>query len=133
VCRIGGRNELPRPPALPPVRGLFVENHEVFARTVFEYILADHEVTHVTTVAGAKATMSQDFDAALVDDDLPNGKGVDVVRALRAMHVRGSIVAVSSRDEGNDELRTAGAATTCQKADFRSIATALEGVTVCGR
>jgi hypothetical protein len=63
----------------------------------------------------------------LVDYDLPDGKGTEVVRALRAIGFGGNIVAVSSREEGNAELRAAGATVTCAKEDFRAIEQALGG------
>jgi DNA-binding response OmpR family regulator len=106
---------------------LFVENHEAFARTVVELFLAGHDVTHVTTVGAARGALGAAFDAALVDYDLPDGKGTEVVRALHAARFAGPVVAVSSRDEGNDELRSAGATATCRKADFRTIAAVLAG------
>jgi DNA-binding response OmpR family regulator len=109
------------------VRILFVENHQVFAETVIDQFLRDHEVVLVPTVAETKAVLSQSFDVALVDYDLPDGKGTTVVHALRAMHFRGNIVAISSREEGNAELRAAGARVTCAKRDFRAIAAAITG------
>ena len=120
-------NEEVPAPARWPVKVLFVENHQVFAETVIEQFLTDHEVVLVPTVAEAKGVMAQSFDVVLVDYDLPDGKGTEVVRALRAMHFRGNIVAVSSREEGNAELRAAGAKDTCSKRDFRAIAAAIAG------
>jgi CheY-like chemotaxis protein len=111
------------------VKVLFVENHQVFAETVIGQFLTEHEVVLATTVAEATRVMSQSFDVVLVDYDLPDGKGTEVVRALRAMHFRGNIVAVSSRAEGNAELRAAGAKVTCSKKDFRAIAAAIADTT----
>jgi DNA-binding response OmpR family regulator len=107
------------------MRVLFVENHHVFAETVIDQFLQDYEVVLAPTVAEAKAVLTQSFDVVLVDYDLPDGKGTEVVRALRAMHFRGNVVAVSSREEGNAELRAAGAKVTCAKRDFRAIAAAI--------
>jgi CheY-like chemotaxis protein len=90
------------------VRILFVENHTVFARTVIEQFLGNHQVVLVPTVAAAKQALGMTFDAVLVDYDLPDGKGTEVVRALRAIGFEGNIVAVSSREDGNAELRAAG-------------------------
>ncbi|WP_146647221.1 response regulator [Labilithrix luteola] len=104
---------------------LFVENHRVFAQTVIDQFLANHEVVLVTTIAEAKRRLSHAFDAVLVDYDLPDGKGTEVVRALRAIGFGGKIVAVSSREEGNEELRSAGATAICSKKDFRAIGAAL--------
>jgi CheY-like chemotaxis protein len=107
------------------VKILFVENHELFAQTVVEQFLADHEVTVVTTVASALEVLPETFDVVLVDYDLPDGKGTEVVRAFRSRGLHGHIVAVSSREEGNAELRAAGAKATCAKRDFGRIATVL--------
>jgi DNA-binding response OmpR family regulator len=111
------------------VKLLFVENHQVFAETVIDQFLAGHEVVLVPTVAAARSALSHTFDAVLVDYDLPDGKGTDVIRELLAMGFRGNIVAVSSKEEGNAELRAAGAKVTCSKKDFRAIAAALAGTT----
>lgn len=97
----------------------------MFAQTVIDQFLANHEVVHVTTIAEANRVLSQAFDAVLVDYDLPDGKGTEVVRALRAVGFAGNIVAVSSREEGNEELRSAGAKAVCSKKDFRGIGAAL--------
>jgi DNA-binding response OmpR family regulator len=104
---------------------LFVENHQVFAQTVIQQFLSGHDVRVATSIEDARRALSDAFDAILVDYDLPDGKGTEVVRALRAMHFRGNIVAVSSREEGNLALRTAGANVVCSKLDFRAIEAAL--------
>jgi len=104
---------------------LFVENHEVFASTVIAQFLSEHDVIVVPTIAQAMSMLSGTFDVALVDYDLPDGKGTEVVRALRANGFEGGIVAVSSHDEGNAALRAAGATRTCSKKDFRNIALAI--------
>ena len=101
---------------------LFVENHRLFAETVIDQFLRDHEIVLAATIAEARAAIHTEFHVALVDYDLPDGKGTDVVRALRTIGFSGTIVAISSRDEGNAELRAAGANVTCSKKDFRRIA-----------
>jgi len=103
------------------LRILFVENHQLFAKTVIEEFLAGHEVVVISTVGSAKAMDMSTFDVALVDYDLPDGKGTEVVRALRASRFAGKIVAVSSKDEGNAELQRAGADAICSKRDFGQI------------
>jgi DNA-binding NarL/FixJ family response regulator len=106
---------------------LFVENHQLFAKTVIEQFLAAHEVVVVSTVRAANAIDSSTFDAVLVDYDLPDGKGTEVVVALRARYFAGKIIAVSSKDDGNAELRRAGADVVCSKRDFAQITRVLDG------
>lgn len=106
---------------------LFVENHGLFARIVVGQFLGTHDVTVVASVAGALRILSeQAFDAVLVDYDLDDGKGSDVVRALRARDAATPVVAVSAREEGNTELIHAGASAVCSKLRFSTIGDVLE-------
>jgi len=109
------------------MRVLFVENHDVFAATVVEKFLADHDVTVVPSVSAAKTELEKGtYDVALVDYDLDDDKGDEFVRALRAAGSRILIVAVSSHANGNDALMCAGADAVCRKMDFASISRVLE-------
>jgi two-component system, OmpR family, response regulator len=110
------------------MRVLFVEDHRVFAETVANQFLSAHEVEIAESVASARKAVATGppFDAVLVDYDLPDGKGTEVVRQLRAIRFKGVIVAVSAKDEGNAELRAAGAHAICKKADLHQIATTLQ-------
>ena len=109
------------------MRILFVEDHRVFAETVVTQFLSGHEVEIAESVAIARKAIAigPTFDAVLVDYDLPDGKGTEVVRQLRASRFKGSIVAVSAKDEGNAELRAAGAHASCKKAKIHQLAITL--------
>lgn len=109
------------------MRILFVEDHRVFAQTVASEFLAGDEVDIADSVAAARRAIRPDaaFDAVLVDYDLPDGKGTEVIRHLRAVRFPGVIVAVSAKDHGNAELRAAGAHVICKKAELHRIAIAL--------
>lgn len=113
------------------MRVLFVEDHRVFAETVASQFLADHQVDIAESVAAARMAFLVEprYDAALVDYDLPDGKGTDVVRYLRAARFRGRIIAVSAKDDGNRELRAAGAHETCKKGELHGIAAVLQRLT----
>ncbi len=107
---------------------LFVEDHRVFAETVANNFLAAHDVEFTETVAAARRVLAAGapYDVVLIDYDLPDGKGTEVVRHLRAIQFRGRIVAVSAKDEGNEALRAAGAHAVCKKAELHRIATVLQ-------
>jgi DNA-binding response OmpR family regulator len=113
------------------MRVLFVEDQRVFAETVASQFLAEHQVDIVTGVAAARAAFLADprYDVALVDYDLPDGKGTEVVRYLRAARFRGRIIAVSAKDDGNRELRAAGAHEACKKAELHAIGAVLQRLT----
>jgi CheY-like chemotaxis protein len=108
------------------MRILFVENHSVFAETVITEFLDGYGVTLVGTCAEAQAAEVKSFDAVLVDYDLDDGKGDAVVRRLRESGFQGPIIAVSSHDDGNAALLTAGASVACKKSRFREVPALLQ-------
>lgn len=107
------------------MRILFVDNHPEFTAVVVATFLAADAVVVVPTIAGAKEQFaSASFDVVLVDYDLDDGKGDELVRWLRATTaVR--IVAVSARDHGNEALVAAGADAVCAKIHFSRIQSVL--------
>lgn len=108
------------------MRILFVDDHPHFTPIVVEQFLADHEVTVAPTLADAReALRAGTFDVVLVDYDLPDGKGRDLVRELCAAGFPGRIVGISARELGNEELHAAGAHAICPKGNFQAIATFL--------
>jgi DNA-binding response OmpR family regulator len=108
------------------MRILFVEDQRVFAETVAGQFLSAHEVEIADGIAAARrALAAAEFDAVLVDYDLSDGKGTEVVRHLRAGRFRGVIVAVSAKDDGNALLRSAGVHAVCKKAELYRIAATL--------
>jgi len=101
---------------------LFVENHPVFVQQVTTLFLAKHQVTVVPSLSGARASLAaQKYDLLLVDYDLDDGKGEELVRELRASDSDIRIIGVSARDEGNESLLKAGANAICSKMDFDRI------------
>ncbi len=106
---------------------LVVDDHTVFVETVVAQFLADCEVVVASTVAEALDALPGRFDAALVDHDLPDGKGTAVVRALRRAGFPGTIVAISALADGNAALVSAGADRVCAKGAFARIRAVLAG------
>lgn len=117
------------------MRILYVEDQRVFAEVVAAQYLASHQVVFAETIAAARATLAADtaFDAILVDYDLPDGKGTDVIRHVRSARCPGVLVAVSAKDDGNAELRAAGAHAVCKKAELHQIGALLEAQALRGR
>ena len=101
---------------------LYVDNDSTFASIVCPQFMSQHEVEVVPSLhAGRMAIKGKVFDAVLVDYDLDDGKGDTLVEELRSSGFRGQIIAVSSRDEGNDALMRAGADGVCNKLKFSGI------------
>ena len=75
----------------------------------------------VPTIAEARAAFATTYDVVLVDYDLDDGKGDALVSWIRDVAADQKLVAISSRDDGNERLRAAGADATCAKIDFAAI------------
>jgi CheY-like chemotaxis protein len=105
---------------------LWVENHDQFARIAARQFLAGHSVTVVPSLTGARAALvNGSFDVVLIDFDLDDGKGDELVRELKALPKPPHLVAASSHDEGNRALLEAGADAVCGKLQFARIAEVL--------
>ena len=104
------------------MRILWVENHAEFVRIAGRQFLASHEFVVAPSISAArKALESATFDAVLVDFDLDDGKGSEVVKLIATLSVKPVVIAVSSHAEGNAELTNAGADAICSKLEFSGI------------
>jgi DNA-binding NarL/FixJ family response regulator len=108
---------------------LYIENHEIFARIVTGEFLSQHEVTITPTLSQAETLMeAQEFDLLLVDYDLDDGKGAEIVAAIAKKEPRPKIIAASSRENGNEFLMEAGADAICCKLHFNQIGSVIQKV-----
>lgn len=75
-------------PAAKPGTILIIEDNVGIKEMVSDVLeMAGYEATGVETVADARAKLSErQFDLALVDLVLPDGKGIDLVGEIRAFH-----------------------------------------------
>ena len=104
------------------MRILLVENHETFARVVVGAFLKEHEVVVRTSVMDAQHEFDiGGFDVVLVDYDLQDFKGSELVKYIRKSGYDIHIVGISAKDEGNDLLLAAGASEVCNKMNFDRI------------
>ncbi len=104
------------------MRILLVESHETFARVVVGAFLREHEVIVRTTVFDAQHEFDVGgFDVVLVDYDLADFKGSELVKYIRDSGYDIHIIGISARDEGNDLLLAAGASQACNKMNFDHI------------
>ena len=111
------------------MRILFVENHPEFTATVVATFLGDHEVVVVPTIAAARERiLAARFDVVLVDYDLDDGKGDELVRWIRTERRDLKLVAVSARDSGNEALISAGADAVCSKVRFSQIQSVIQSL-----
>jgi CheY-like chemotaxis protein len=104
------------------MRLLWVENHAVFARVAGKQFLAAHTVTVVPSLTAARTLLTeQTFDAVLLDYDLDDGKGSELLAFLAGLASRPVVIATSAHEDGNNALLRAGADAVCPKAGFASI------------
>ncbi|MEI9864847.1 MAG: response regulator [Limisphaerales bacterium] len=101
---------------------LFVENHSVFAQQAIIHFLSTHQVTVVPSLLMARSSLAANqYDVLLIDYDLDDGKGEELVRDLREVRNKIRIVGVSAREEGNAALLQAGVDAICSKMEFNRI------------
>ncbi len=101
------------------MRILYVEDHTRFRALVIREFLTEYEVTCASTLAEARRLLvSGEYDVVLLDQDLPDGKGVELLADSRDLTLPERIVAVSSREEGNARLLEAGATAAVSKLEF---------------
>ncbi len=110
---------------------LMVEDNPTFSALACNNFLTSHDVKVAATLKAARSALdSESFDAVLVDFDLPDGKGNQLVTWIRQRPPtqKVPIVAISSHERGNRRLLAAGANTTCSKMHFKKITKALAKV-----
>jgi DNA-binding response OmpR family regulator len=101
---------------------LFVENHSIFAQQAIIHFLSAHQVTVVPSLSMARSSLAANqFNLMLVDYDLDDGKGEELVRELRKAGNKIRTVGVSAREEGNAALLHAGVDAICSKMEFNRI------------
>jgi DNA-binding response OmpR family regulator len=101
---------------------LYVENHAAFAETVRQKFLSEYAVTIVPSLSLAREKLKKNsFSILLIDYDLDDGKGAELVREVRSAATEIAIIGVSSHQEGNAALLKAGADAICSKMDFEQI------------
>jgi DNA-binding NarL/FixJ family response regulator len=101
---------------------LYVENHSVFAKQVTAQFLSSHEVTIVPSLVEARLFLSKErVDLVLIDYDLDDGKGEELITEIHNQFPALATIGVSSHDEGNQRMLKAGANAVCSKMDFDNI------------
>lgn len=111
------------------MRLLWAENHAVFARVAGRQFLTAHDLAVVPSLAAARAALAAGrFDAVLLDYDLDDGKGAELVPFVRQLPDRPAIVATSAHADGNAALLAAGADGACPKTRFTDIGAVLAAV-----
>ncbi|MEZ5991504.1 MAG: response regulator [Planctomycetota bacterium] len=112
---------------------LYVENHAAFARQVTTAFLGSHEVTVVPTIRQARTELAaHNWDAVLIDYDLDDGKGIELVLELACKTPRPHLIAVSAFEHKNQEMMKGGADAQCSKLDFKDIGATLAGLEKSG-
>ncbi|MDB6021632.1 MAG: response regulator [Pedosphaera sp.] len=94
----------------------------MFARQVTSQFLSAHEVTIVPSLAEARQiVLAGQCDLVLVDYDLDDGKGAELVKEIHTMFPALPMIGVSSHEEGNQIMLKAGARAICSKMQFDRI------------
>ena len=99
------------PRSAAPQRILLVEDHEATLNVLTRLLeRAGHTVTPASSVAAAlAAAAANDFDVLISDLGLPDGTGLELIRALRIDHPAFQAIALSGYGTEEDLQRTRGA------------------------
>lgn len=98
---------------------LFVENHKIFANLITRRLLAQHDVAIVPSLKESRRVLQNDyFDLVLIDYDLDDGKGSELIEELKTREIVPVIIGISSHEKGNEILLNRGADTICSKKEL---------------
>ena len=107
---------------------LWVENNPRFIAAVRSF-LHPHDLVVVPSLRQARECLAhQTFDALLLDYDLDDGKGAELLSILSGSASRPLVIATSSHAVGNNKLLAEGADLVCSKRDFGQIEQMLKRV-----
>ncbi len=88
------------------MRLLLLEDDALLGEGLRDYVRADgHVVEWCTNLSAAHSLEDEPFDALLVDWQLPDGSGVDWVRARRAQGDARPVLLLTARDRLADRIR----------------------------
>jgi DNA-binding NtrC family response regulator len=108
---------------------LYVENHLVFATQVASRFLSTHAETIVPSLSEARRILSvEKFGLVLVDYDLDDGKGAELVSEIQKLFPTLPTIGVSSHQEGNQAKLKEGTKAICAKMDMDRIETIIEHI-----
>ena len=108
---------------------LWIENHQRFSQMAVKSFLGAHDVTVVPSLAAARLHLSEtSFDLVMVDYDLDDGKGTEIVGEIVGRPSRPPLIAASSHLFGNQALIDSGADVVCSKMDFANIEQVIAGL-----
>ena len=90
-------------PEADSARLLLVEDDEHLAELIMLYLWSDDsdlQIEHATRVSDAtKAMANKEFDLLISDYDLPDGNGLDVVKAFYTCHKSAPAIMMSARND----------------------------------
>jgi DNA-binding response OmpR family regulator len=89
---------------------LLIEDEKVLAGTIEEYLLQENhicETVHGFEMALEKVNLYR-YDCVIVDIGLPDGSGLDVIRALKEREPDTGVIIISAKDSLDDKLTGLG-------------------------
>ncbi len=85
---------------VPPMRLLLIEDDDILGEGLRDFLRSDgHVVDWCTTLESVRAMSMEPFDAWLVDWQLPDGSGLDWLRAQRARGNTTLALVMTARDQ----------------------------------
>jgi DNA-binding NarL/FixJ family response regulator len=111
------------------MRVLYVDDHTPFRAVVQRRFLIGHEVVGAADLAEARRHLADGhFEVILLDYQLSDGLGEDLIREIVERKLPTKVVAVSANAENNARLIAAGAIGAVSKNEFSKLAEKLETI-----
>lgn len=88
------------------MRILLIEDEVALARPLKEHLEADHHIVEWfgTLDEAESAIRAMEYDAVLLDLQLPDGDGLSFLSSVRDMHIRTPIIILTARDKVSDRI-----------------------------
>jgi len=88
------------------MRILLIEDETALARPLKEHLEADHHLVECfgTIDEAESAIRALEYDAVLLDLQLPDGDGLSFLSRVRDMHIRTPIIILTARDKVSDRI-----------------------------
>ena len=88
------------------MRILLIEDEAALARPLMEHLEADHHIVEWfnTLDEAHSAVLALDYDAVLLDLQLPDGDGLTFLSTVRARGLRTPIIILTARDKVSDRI-----------------------------
>ena len=85
---------------------LIIEDEPALRETIQQFLEAEKYIIETATDyhSGISKIAGYDYDCILLDIMLPNGSGIDILKEIKRMNKKDSVIIVSAKDSVEDKV-----------------------------